>query len=373
MAKKSDSSNKLTDNYTPLAVRFPQALTLDFTALRNSFGSDYSLITDIIVFLSQGQKADLFNTIRFSLSDFAKKMNYNKDNLRRSEIEFNKKNLPTLRGHVYDGVFEYALFRMLKENVIFEGNYQGKYRAQSFQLIREIEVYNNEKVNSQRKYIVKASNFLLETMFKEFFILNLEDYVLAGKLNKNNRNTVGAGRNLYMALIRGMHLALNQHKKGLEPIFETNVDNLSMACGFDMQRLPQDRKKALKKLLEKFAQLQNLKFEYEFFCKTNSRFPYHIKIKYTTENINAYETELETKFYNLTFAMLENKYKDLYPQFQNAENSFAKWLSNHDYDKPHKVGILKSAYNTIYNTSLDDLSAINYLNEGIDREKWKLL
>lgn len=366
-------NTSLADLFSTLAVRVPQAITLDVNAIRNSFGTDSTLITDLIVFFSQHRKRDLFNNIRFSLSDFAKTMNYNTDNLRRCEKEFKKKNLPVLKEHVYDGVFEYALFRMLKENVIFEGNYQGRYRAESFQLIQGIEIYNNTKANSKRIYEIKPSDFLLETIFREFFVLNIEDYVLAGSLNKNNRSTIGAARSLYMELIRGLHLARYQLQQGAEPIYFTNVDVLTRACYYDPTREPKDRKNALIKLLDKLQNLKHLKFTYEFFNAQGKRPAYDIKIEYSLDNMNEYEKELETKYFNYLFSILKKQFEQRFPQYVKTDNAFGTWLGNNQFDREIKINCVKSAYKHIYNEDLRESTAENFINSGLKAESWKLI
>lgn len=369
MAEKINS-DRLT-NHTTSAVRFPQVLTLDFNALRQTFGKDYSLATDLIIYLSQVKRRDLFNKIRFSASDFASTMGYDASNLKRNERQFDQKNLPVLNGHICDGVLEYTLFCMGRYNLSFSGSYKGKFKAEFVQLISNLEIHNHTKPNSKRVYEVTPSDFLLHTMFKEFYVLNIDDYVKAGKLNSRNRNTSGAGKNLYMALIRGMHLALYNKKQGFEPVFDTNVDALSVALGFDMNREPKDRKKAIKNLLEKFKELDHLKFEYSFFSRNNTRIQYDIRIKYPEENIKEYENELETRFYNLFYAFLENKFKDLYPQYVDQTNTFPQWLES-QANLDIKVHILQTVHRDVYNVPLDDETAKRYLKSGIKRNSWKL-
>lgn len=362
---------KFTANYNSSAVRFPQAISLDFNAIRSCFGTDSTIITDLIVYISKNTKIDLFNNIKFTLSDFAKVMNYNPSNLRRVEKEFDNRNKPILQGHTFDGVLEFALYRMLKENVIFEGNYEGKYRAKSFQLIQELNIYNNNKINTKRIYEIKPSSFLIETLFREFYTLNIEDYVLAGSLNSRDRKTIGASRSLYMELVRELHIARFQYKQGLPPSFETTIDYLSGVCYFDLTRPPAQRKRDIIKLLDKLKNLIHLKFDYEFYSPKGKNFSYHIKITYSNECLKDYETELETKFHNYLYAVLKQRYDMKYSGYSNSESSFSLWLSK-DVDMDLKIGAVQTAYRSIFNESLDIMHAQNYINTGICIEKWKL-
>ena len=373
MAKETNKPKKLEEQLTPNAVRFPQAMSIDFNAIRRAFDENAPLVTDILIYLAQGQKADLFNNIRFSLEDFAKTMNYNASNLRRTEMEFTKKNMPELKGHIYDGVFEYALFKMGKTNVMFEDQYKGMYRATFEQLIQEISVHNTEKANSKRIYEIKPSDFLLNTLFKEFFILNIEDYVMAGTLNKNNRKTIGAGRNLYMFLIRGLHHAYYHFKNGEEPIFDTDIDTLSEVCGLDLKTEPKFRKKSIIKILEKFKGLKHLKFEYSFFSKTSSRFDYSVRMVYSIENMKSYENELETRFLNVLFQTLQNKYRQLYPKLVDVKESFARWVVNEKFDLEAKITVVTSAYSTVFNATLDREKAKQMIMKGFDANRTKFL
>jgi len=373
MATKN-GTDLLVENYTPHAVRFPQALSLDFDALRDAFGNNQSIVTDLIIYLSQVKKRDLFNKIRFTGSDFGKTMGYSPSTLKRNEQNFDKKNLPMLKGHICDGLLEYTLFSMGRTNLTFNQNYKGKFKAEFIQLITNLEIHNNDKPNSKRVYEVTPSDFLLYAIFREFFILNIDDYVKAGKLNSKDRKTSGAGKNLYMSLIKGLHYAVYNKQQGFEPIFTTNVDKLSFACGFDMNREPKDRKKAIKTLLEKFQELEHLKFSYEFFNKndSNSRILYDIKIMYSEESLRQYESAQESRFYNQFYVYLENKYLSLYPEYKNVKDGFSKWLINPNFDKGHKIALLKSVYRDVYNATLDDTTCDNYLKNGIEKNSWRI-
>lgn len=145
--------------------RVPQDIAYDYTAFERAFGDDGKLIKDILIFLSGMQMKNLFHEITFELSDFCQQMGYERTNLQRKlsknqmESIFNK-TVPILESnvhgnihkHVIETIFESALWRAMKENILFSRkNSTGGFEVKSIQLIDNLHIDYNKLTNKRTR------------------------------------------------------------------------------------------------------------------------------------------------------------------------------------------------------------------------------
>ena len=105
--------------------RVPQSFVFDSRALFKKYDDSAAIIQDLMIFYSYNRlNVNLFGEFEFTIKDFCEAMGYERTTLQRTITEL--KDPPTLNDHVFDSVFEYALFRSLKEVVIVTRRREGR-------------------------------------------------------------------------------------------------------------------------------------------------------------------------------------------------------------------------------------------------------
>ncbi|MDO5666037.1 MAG: hypothetical protein Q4G63_12390 [Bacteroidia bacterium] len=160
--------------------RVPQSLSFDHNALERTYGEDATIIRDIIVYVSKNQMKNLFGEVEFSIEDFCKDMGYSRTTLQRTIQNFknNPKTIPIIDNHKFDSPFEYALYRGLKENVVFHRQRDGKEVFEAVQIIEKLEVVYDKttKKDTKRIYNIKLGARILDYLFTEYNLIDFNEY-----------------------------------------------------------------------------------------------------------------------------------------------------------------------------------------------------
>ena len=127
--------------------RVPQSLSFDNGALLRTFDYESTIIRDLIIYVGSRKMINLFNEISFTIDDFCSEFGYNRTTLQRTMKAFvdDPKLIPVIDGHKFDSLFEYSLYRALKENILFGRKKDGRETFETVQIIERLEVFYNKE------------------------------------------------------------------------------------------------------------------------------------------------------------------------------------------------------------------------------------
>jgi hypothetical protein len=341
MAKKNDIQTELT--------RVPQSLAFDTDALLLQYDKQAIIIKDLLLFVVKRQLTlqDIFGHVSFTIDDFCQDMGYSKSEMYRTLEDFNaKKKAPTLDGHVFDGLFEYALYRGLKENVVFHRKDKEGFTVNSVQLFKQVEVlYNkNTKKNTRRTYSIILGNDIMEAIFKSYFVLDYNDY---RNLAVKSSEATGAYRNFYIYYAR-MIATCRYHNNHS---FITSVDELCRIFNYNFSE-NKYKKKHIGKSLNYIQKSISLSFNYRFIRHNGSKYAYHIYFEFSDEVLNAFDEKLLSVFFKrvrdktwTSFIINQTKNEPNYSAKTNIEQNasiddYYKWFFSSE-DSETKRYIIK--------------------------------
>lgn len=328
--------------------RIPQNLSFDKDALLRTFGEESAIIRDIIVYAANCQLIDLWGNITFSIEDFCKEFGYSRTTLQRTLDEFKgtKKNLPIIDDHAFDSLFEHALYRALKENVIFKRKKDNKETFESVQLISSLDVIYDKSTKklSKRLYSIKLGHKIIENLFKEYHLIDFYDYK---RLKANKISSVGAFRNFYIFMAR-MIAQVRFYQRSSQPQnFVTSIDDLCDVFGVKFET-PKNKKAYISRTLDHIKEsLVNTKFDWSF-VKNGTRNAYFVEFVFTEATLSYFDEKLRAVFFKKLHAAAEQLYmkdnglsghRNILEAYKNIDREdFYKWfMSDTSQEKKYKI------------------------------------
>lgn len=309
-------------------TRIPQQITNDFKIIDRAFGRNGKLINDILVFASSVQMLDVFGNISFSLDDFCKKMGYQKSNLQvklddkeKAELLGNQKDLAvyqkpisgtTFFSHIIENRFECALWAAMTQNLVFVRRKQnGGTSAESIQLISKLDIdydHTTSKV-TRRLYSIKLGATLKDFLFNQYHLIELKDYRKIPNYD---------GYRIFFIYLSRM-MAYIKHKKNSQqpPYYILTVDQLAEIFNYTHEQ-PSNRKKAVKKTLDKINSIiEHTKFSYKF-IKDGKQFAYTVQFEFSDEILDYFDEKSKAIFFSaLTKACEKLFVNDYFGHIQN--------------------------------------------------------
>ncbi|MCK9157106.1 MAG: hypothetical protein M0P12_13655, partial [Paludibacteraceae bacterium] len=369
--------------------RVPQSFVFDSRALFKKYDDSAAIIQDLMIFYSYNRlNVNLFGEFEFTMNDFCEAMGYERTTLQRTITEL--KDPPTLNDHVFDSVFEYALFRSLKEVVIVTRRREGRDEFIPFPLLDYLYVNYDRSTNklTKRTYVVEFSKKFIKNIFKEYFILDYEDY---NRITDKHIDIMGVNRSFYLTIckmitiIRNLRYNTMKEKKVWAEENNTFITTVDQLC--DVLRITctesTEKKRALTKRLNKIQkQLTNTPFQYKYVkSKENSRWKYSIEFHFSNEVLDEYDEKLRAKFLFTLLSRCEMNYGKINSNYgtdiirgkltQEQEENFIEWFmsdkdmydqeildSNQKYIRIGKFSIFKEVYKDVY--------AVPYKGNDID-------
>lgn len=369
--------------------RVPQSFVFDSRALFKKYDDSAAIIQDLMIFYSYNRlNVNLFGEFEFTIKDFCEAMGYERTTLQRTITEL--KDPPTLNDHVFDSVFEYALFRSLKEVVIVTRRREGRDEFIPFPLLDYLYVNYDRSTNklTKRTYVVEFSKKFIKNIFKEYFILDYEDY---NRITDKHIDIMGVNRSFYLTIckmitiIRNLRYNTMKEKKVWAEENNTFITTVDQLC--DVLRITctesTEKKRALTKRLNKIQkQLTNTPFQYKYVkSKENSRWKYSIEFHFSNEVLDEYDEKLRAKFLFTLLSRCEMNYGKINSNYgtdiirgkltQEQEENFIEWFmsdkdmydqeildSNQKYIRIGKFSIFKEVYKDVY--------AVPYKGNDID-------
>jgi len=342
--------------------RIPQNFSFDKDALLRTFGEESAIIRDVIVYASNYQLLDLWGNITFSIEDFCREFGYNRTTLQRTLPVFKnlpENKLPMIDDHVFDSLFEYALYRALKENVVFKRKKGDKETFESVQLISHLDViYNkNSRKLSKRIYSLKLGHKIIENLFKEYHLIDFQDYK---RLRSNKISSVGAFRNFYLFIARIIAQVRFYQRSNLPEIFIVPIDDLCNVFGVNYDA-PKNKKSYISRTLSLIKDsLHNTKFEWSF-VDNGTKHSYFVQFEFEDETLNYFDERLKAVFFKKLHNLAEqlymkeqgntSHYSSMLEAYRNMDkDDFYKWfMSDNSIDK--KLEIWNDVYATTFGVS----------------------
>jgi hypothetical protein len=366
-------------------TRYPLQLGNDAAALKRSFHDDHALVRDIIVFIARKMKIDLFNSLIFTLAEFAKEMKYSIHYLTRTREDVSKMKKtyqPKLNGHLFDGNFEYVLYKMVSTNLMFSGGDKNNFSMAGIKLVSDIQITIDPKVRNKRIYTIKLANEFIQSVLKQYQRISYNDYVYS---SLGSTRQIGGLRSLYVKLCHMQYVSysvykrevsMNKTTKFANPYYETTVDELCEIGDISIALEPKEKKKALTRLLENIKKnLKELQFSYEYFSNTDQRVKFLLRISFPISSNNLKEFRNESVFWTNLLALLKERFESLYPEKVlnigedlTTYNKFSEWLIDQQKDINLKVCSVQESYLSATGVSISSGEALRFISGDLAKE-----
>jgi len=323
---------------------------------------DADIIRALLLYFSLKYQNDLFGFGTLDPSVFAKEMGFDykgllkkhknphqfKD-LSKKEVEYfyELESKEPLKNHLFDNLFENALYILFRDNLIFQNFYSKKSlmgkksSLKSVQIITELEIlFSSQKGGKKYFYNFKLSEEFLNNISTYFLNTNIKTFV---SLRKSNND----GLYLYLSNVL-------QEMKG--SFIEEKYLNFDLLCikGKINNKVEKSKKYNLTKALNKLKET-DLKFSY-IYTKKNEQSKWKYNILLTNKNI--YSGKQNKKEYNdkifqeifkneLNHALLD-KFTTLH-DYINLKEEFIIWYKKGSkIDKEEKTLAYTSTYFKIH-------------------------
>lgn len=332
------------------------------------FEAGGTIMSDIIIYAGATQMKDLFGETWFSMDDFCKTMGYTRTKLQKKLTEEQKVSVfgnikPTYMTeqnghkieHPIETVFESALYKLGSGNlsVAYSQNRTTKYKF--IQILDSFEIRDNfiSQKKTKRLYSVHLSKDLINTLFNGYNLIDLKDY-------RSLPNRKGY-RKFYLNLAKMIFLIKYKVKKGENPSFTVNVDDLAKI--FDVNIVNNhDRKKKVISILNAINKnLMKTRFNYEFIKGEGEKWAYTIKFTFDEETLQYFDEKVKavisTQFQEqLRAIFLRIKGIPVYEHYKYSESlsfgtgalyqEFRDWIYS-DANKEEKIEAYCSAFTNV--------------------------
>lgn len=337
--------------------RVPQSLSFDNSALLRTFDNESTIIRDIIVFAGNYKLKNLFHEVPFTIDEFCEEFGYNKTTLQRTMKIFvdNPKLIPIVDGHKFDSLFEYSLYRALKENIMFSRKRDGKETIEAVQILEKLEVFYNKNTGkrTKRRYNLKLGNKILDYLFTEY---NLIDYNEYRSIQSTKISYTGAMRNFYIYMGRMVAMVQLQRKKRGPEGYALSIDELCSIFGSEIKDA-KHKKEFIKTTLDNLQkELTSLSFTWKFITQ-NTRYSYFVVFNFPDSTLEYFNEHRRFKFYDKLYKELSRTYAiDKMPGEMLLRDKleiisideFLSWVTDSSEDMEKKERIYKLIYEEVY-------------------------
>ena len=285
-------------------VRIPRVLGEHYNSklLRSLYNSGGSVMVDIIIYLGSYHVKDLFGESWFSVEDFCTKMGYNRTNLQRRlteeqlqalfgkdkpEYQFTDEEGQTII-HPIETVFEAALFKLGRENIVYPVSSNGKTSYNFVQILTKFDIKTNFKTNksTKRLYLAVLSTKIKDFMFSLYNLMEPQDY----------KNLPSKYRYFYLELSKMLYIIRNKIKKNDVPFYALTVDQLAEKLDVHIQN-PKFRKQKVAEILNKMNEyLKFTNFEFSFVKGNNEKWAYTVLFSFPKPTIEYFDEGQQAVF-----------------------------------------------------------------------------
>lgn len=336
----------------------------------SDYGEDATLVLCLAIFLAHEYQNNLFNTYRLDVDKFAKKMGFDKTDLKRMHDNpvhlqtYNPETDPKLFGNV----IENALYKMQTTPIIFKDRgttiKDGAYvKISSMFIFKNIIFYtdNNKSGKAKYYYDIELSEEFKNHLSLFYFHINVDQNQIK-QLRKNNIFF------LYLYLKNNENFLTaekrrDQKNKLIKVSYFTrfNFDYLCEILSIANSFKPAKKKYTLNQKIEKLNEICGTNYKLSFERSGGDNFAYTPRIDFSIENVNElkiYEEKREI-FTNLLEKELLKIYQTAY-SISFLDNSteklqFKEWIYNDKIFKEIK-------YNLLYTLQKKILGIVEYKN-----------
>lgn len=384
-------------------VRLHRAIGDRFLDIRTSFGEDAELVKDFIVYISEKFKTNLFGYYQFSLSDFIKKSGNNGSDLRRIHPKFatsskGGENAPQIEGYKFETVFEYTLYKLMTQKLIFSKavTYNERTADETKEItIETLDIIKKGKIIQKKKglktiFEIQLSEEMLNGFLRRYFTLNSKEYFELGRARD------GEGRkSLYMFLVNAFQVEASKGKNSkllnglnymensvsyLAKVTNIQAETINKKSGQKEKVEPKEIKKRLTQVFKTTKAILNknkgLDYSWEFFAREEHNEKYWVRL-YFNKPIE-FEKLKELKDEGLFYSLLHQNLNEIYTQnklkyitklsrsFTDKDDIFQIWLNDKGANKEEKIKALDTAWLTAFKIRLDRGNLENIFYNGFE-------
>jgi len=335
-------------------IRFDRYLATNASNFKQ-FSGDGQLMLSIVIYIALTyQSKDLFGYGSLDVTDFAKKMNYDKANLFRKHpdpafykkpgMEFKKFYTTNIGNALYRLYTEKMVLSSKRKNV---GNVE-KFSDSSISMLTSLEVDYDTKTN-KTKIIYQGEEGFIASLNKAFTLINI-NYL--PKLRKPKLDSLY----IYLCQLKDV-LVFNK-----EVIATPSFDFLCSICDINSIEVT-DAKKYLLRKLKRLSKDSDLDFDVATY-KKSGKFEYGVQIIFTNLDFKTYQKEHNEALKDVLDNLYRRNLLIVYKKNINDEDDdidqvkFYNWLENKRADKSLKKKIFISVYNSIFVNKITEYDAI---------------
>lgn len=353
----------MSETTTKDLARIPQSLAFDYNALTRTYGDEAAIIRDIIVYVSKCQIKNLFGEVEFSIEDFSEEMGYNRTTLQRTIQLFkdNPQKIPIIDNHKFDSPFEYALYRGLKENVIFHRNRQGKETFESVQIIEKLDVVYDKttKKETKRTYNIKLGAKILDYLFTEYNLIDFNEY---RDIRSHQISVTGSMRNFYIFMARVVAHMKYLKKTGVPEQFVLSIDELCEIFSVSIDT-PKNKKLYITRTLNGLNKsMINMEFEWKY-VKNNTKYAYFVMFEFPDKTLDYFDEQLRAVFYKelyeqlkrtFVFSASEGEDVNYLHEVRNLDKEkYMRWFFQEDANAGDKIEVFTDTYRRVFGIEFD--------------------
>lgn len=355
-------------NSTKSISRIDQSVADNLKDIELSFGIDSGIVTDFIVFVTKKLKTDLFGYTRFTLNEFCNESGRNRQDLQKRHLIFQKSDakVPDYFGHKFETVFDYVLFRMIKENIIFSKDYsyndgERVIHLKNFPILKDIKLNIDRNSNGIKVYEIRVSDQLLNGFMKRYYTIESSGYRMVGK------GRGGDGRKkLFIFLYKTKHILGSQNTT----ITRLPIDYLAQIADVDVKE-NKLRKVSIKRVLDAIRKNGEIPFSYTFVQgdatkKNQENYWVEIDFSEAMNNKELWEPRGDNSFFKNLLVELRFSFERKYPNvnIKDEKDSFQRWLTNSFADLDEKIQIVQSVHYRAYGKNMPSAKARNFVMIG---------
>lgn len=348
-------------------TRYDRSVADNIGDIENSFGDSHFLVHNFMTFINHKLKMDLFGYCRFTLKEFAKTTNIRHTTLsvKHPDIESGRIEAPQIRGFKFESVFDYALYQMYSQKLLFSKEYEYKdqnkvLHLSSISILKDIKLNFDWKSGELKEYEVRLSEDMLDGFMKRYYMIDQEAHKALAKGRFSYRSQL-----LLLYLCRSRHILNSQNKTS--SIYA--IDVVCRFVGIDV-KTNKGKKQALIRLLERVKVQGGFKFEYSFSPApgVKSKIEYYLNLTFSmidTASLRGdhiFYLKLLTSLKELFGYLNKNNREDFDLRFQD-------WLTNNHLDIEKKIDVLQRTYESVFSKKISDEECYTIIFKGFLSDK----
>lgn len=336
--------------------------------LSTVFGEHTPLVMEIISFLGEKFKYNIFNIFNTSVDEFSKATGIDKSTLNRAvPLGPHLKRYPKYDEHEFKSMFDYTIYLMFSRNWVFSNPVHSNYHngdtlIKSIQIFEEILVKRKgNSATSAKQYSFRISEKLMVAMQRQFWPVDTNQKKLLGQFKKSQN-----ARALFTALSGYRHSAISQKLN----YCIVPLNDLVKATLLKEDQEPKHLKQAVKRNLDKIKELAGFEFDYQFVSNKRNSEDYWVKMTFYGATLEGKE---EVVFNLELHAALEDifkrgktengtPFKDL--KIEGEKNNYQRWIENPKFQPQHKAVAVQKAYQAAYKKVLPLEDCMNFVYNG---------